>query len=723
MSIEGKDRNRGEGLVSPDRSRFLWVDPDELIIDNPAALIVNKDTYEGMVAHFSEERFRNSPPEVAWVEIYLPTGATKRLLVVDGLTRTKFSSDHKGKILKEAPRMNFNEIRVFNITPDLLKDPRIMLIQEYQEGRDSLTTLQYLRAIIKPTIAHTEIAPDRIAGHLLNTWVGTVGPNLAERFPGLSALSFLANPRITITPDRELKKALARQEQLVAKETGDERKILEKALRDQAAVILMSGIQRGDIARQAYFLVGSGSAVIGGTQETRGQIFPLLRSNAFEKKLAKEYSSHLGEAENIRSEFTRALEEAFVRLSDGSMDNDRSLADVKHALDDESLTVDQTMQIIAASSPSRQYSEIKRDINRQALREKYQVTVGKKGLTEIEQTLINNLGGQTYPSESGIHSAVREIQSCVVFLCQSRNWQEQLKVQFDDWVKQGVEAPSVNQAIAQISQKQVAVMTSNSLDALRTRTKELQKTVAEFRDKMAKDILLHSAREAVNTVFNRELRTAPDPQFVEGVARAILNDEDFDTRRPDEYVLKWVRQFKRLEPDIQTEVIAGHIRRIVTAINIQNRRQVVDTAPKAEAKTGEKSADVRPVPSEVNDIAKTPSQAELIPPQTRASQEEIKRRRIEMSIKRLSEVIEAHIVPVIRILATIDLDSQEVPDYLKKILGEAEIIIERKRGGHPDVVRVMDETYPNSQKEIAKLRETILNIQRQQSDRDTYTKQ
>lgn len=51
-----------EVLVLPEKTRVLLRDPSQLIIDNPAALILNRVSYESMVANFSEAMFISSPP-------------------------------------------------------------------------------------------------------------------------------------------------------------------------------------------------------------------------------------------------------------------------------------------------------------------------------------------------------------------------------------------------------------------------------------------------------------------------------------------------------------------------------------------------------------------------------------------------------------------------------------------------------------------------------------
>lgn len=709
---------RSENLASPDQSQFLLVDPDDLMRDNPAALIVNRDSYEGMQAHFSEKRFLNSPPEVARVKIYIPIGEAERLFVVDGLTRTKFASDHKGKILKEAPNMRFDNIRVIDITSEILQDPRVVPTQEHQKDQQALTILQYLRAVVPPTIVHSEIATDRIAGHLINTWKGMIGSDLAAKFPALSAISFLANERIPIAPTKELQKVLARQEQLVTNEQAEERSRLDKALCDMAAIIQQSKLARMDLEKSAYFLVGSGSSVIGGSKEMKEQIFGLLRSYAFEKKLNREYPHHqLAEAAHIRHEFILALEETFRKLSNGTHDGEKALVDVKRALDDTSLTITQTLRIIKSSSPAKEYSEVIKDANKQSLKEQYLATVRKKELTDTETVLIDNLGGQTYLLGSRIPSMVTEIQFCVAILRQSKDWQDQLRKDVDDFVQQGVQESTINETISQMSQKQNALMSSDSLQALSSRAKQLQNVIVDFKARLADEKLKHCVSEVVTRVFGQDLQTDQDPHLKERIVWAARHDTNIDASSSRD-LLRWVKGLKSLDPDLRTEVVSGNITRIATAMRIQAQRRIINVTPE------NKPDDVISViPRNQMDVStRIPVQPKPTELQPQVSPDKIKQGRIEMNIRRLSEeIIKPHLIPAIRLLAILDLDPQDIPSHLKEILGEAEIAIEKLRGGHPDVIRVMDEDYDKLQKEVTRLRGVILDIQRQQADRDTYS--
>lgn len=112
-----------------ERRTLLWVDPTGLMRDNPAALIVNQESYERLEAHFSLEEF--DAPQAVSVRMYSSEhGEVVRLLVKDGLTRTKFAHDHKGKPPIDYPSFDFTLIPVRDVTSSVLRNQKIVPLSE-----------------------------------------------------------------------------------------------------------------------------------------------------------------------------------------------------------------------------------------------------------------------------------------------------------------------------------------------------------------------------------------------------------------------------------------------------------------------------------------------------------------------------------------------------------------------------------------------------------------
>lgn len=604
--------------------------------------------------------------------------------------------------------MRFEQIRVVDITDDLIKNDSIVPKTERQPNQTSLTLVQYLRAVIPWTVAHKDIAPERIAGHLINSWKGMVGQDLANKFPALAAFSFIANDRVDIHTERGFKKSLSKQERFVADEHPEERIRLEKALCAIAEIIRQSQLRAPDVERSAHSLIGTKSAVIGGAKETHEQIFGLLRSVAFENKLNREFRDRLAEAARIRLEFAKTLEETFTRLADHLSGNDTEWSEVKKALNDISLSMDQTLQIITAKSPRAKYNEITQNLNKLKLERYYGGTNKKQILSQDEKTMINNLGNITHLEETGIPSMADDIRTSATILHQSREWQEKLRDGLEDFVRRGVSKETVEKAITSMSQRQETVLTADSMRTLSDRTKQLQTTVAEFQEKVGREILQFEVGQQVSKLMAEELKANKNPHFQARIVWAIMQDKSIDAT-DNSAVTRWIQGFKTLNQHIQDEVLLGSMP-LVAAVRVHRSTKSAAVPPAAEQ------------PPVVVPVA--PKPLPIIEGQPQVSPEEIRRRRIERNIERLQrEVIEEHIEPMIRVLATLDLTSEEVPLLLKKILGEGEILLERLRSGHPDIVRMVDKTYPELREENIRLRGIILEIQRQQASRDTYSGQ
>lgn len=643
--------------------KYLRVDPKKLMANNPAALIVNRETYKGMETHFSEIRFQEYPPEAVWVIIYTPQGNKRELMVVDGLTRTSFAANHQGQTLKDAPNFSFDTIEVFDITSEVLQDTNIVSKEEREPEQNALTMEQYLRAVVPHTIVHSEIAPERIASHLINAWVGMVGPELADRFPAISALSFLANPRTSIATDRELQKTLERQEKLVVDENTEERKVLDQALRKIAAIIRQSKLQRERVENAAYFLVGSGSAVIGGSQETQSQIHGMVRSMGFEKKLLKEYGAQLALAENARLVCVRALEETFRKLSDGSPRSEKDIDHIILAMSDESFNINLTLRVVTAESPEQEYNLVKRETNKQKLRQEYQAATRRQHLTDTEQLLISNLGNQTYLQEPKISGLIEEIRSTAAILRQSEEWQQQTEAKSEEWTKRGVNPETISNSIVEMSERQREVMTADSVGILTSRAKKLQETIIKFRDTVAQEILTHEVGISVDRIFGKDLNVEKDPHFRRRVIWSAIHSSGVDANNPS-VINKWIRDLKSLDQNLQSDVLTDNMR-MDAALRIHRQKKVV-TPPAPTIKVAPEDTLAPATPQPPGEEVQTKEPVVI---------KESESERVEKNLSILREaIIQTHILPSIRLLATLDLKQNELPLDLKAILGQAETL-------------------------------------------------
>jgi hypothetical protein len=121
--------------------------------------------------------------------------------IIDGMTRTKFADDNAARIEENNPDFIF---RVNDVTQDVTGNPDVVPASERHVGQNALSLVQYLRAVIPPTVEHTKIAPDRIAAHLINGWRNMVGEQIA-RYSAVAALNLLTHPNTNITQIKHFK--------------------------------------------------------------------------------------------------------------------------------------------------------------------------------------------------------------------------------------------------------------------------------------------------------------------------------------------------------------------------------------------------------------------------------------------------------------------------------------------------------------------------------------
>lgn len=248
--------------------RLPRIDPTELLRHNPAAAILNRDTYRRMEGRFDPNLFE--PVQVARVASYI-AGHVRvvKPMVVDGLTRARYATEHKGIVFPQAPDFSFDVIEYRDVTDSYLSNPEIVSITDRREDQDALEMEHYLKAVIPATVAHADIAPDRIAAHLINGWESMVGAELSEKYSALAAISFLTDERINISTEANLRRDLSKQEKFIAGETDEERMLLQEKLLKMGAIIQESRLlHKSQVQQAAFDLVSSASDVIGGERET-----------------------------------------------------------------------------------------------------------------------------------------------------------------------------------------------------------------------------------------------------------------------------------------------------------------------------------------------------------------------------------------------------------------------------------------------------------------------
>lgn len=339
-----------------------WVDPAELMLDNPAALIVNREMYERMKRHFAPERL--DPPQVVWVNTYSSThGHVIRRFVVDGMTRTKFAADYKDLVFPEYPGFDLKRLMVRDVTEAQMMDPTVVPITERLEGARALTMIQYLRAVVPPTVEHSQIAPDRIAAHLINGWENIIGADLAEKFPAIAALDFFSDRNVPTANKNDLRRYLDRQGELFVDEqplSREDRERLFNGLGDMAQILVETKlIDHKPIIESAFSLVSTKSPVIGGEKETTKQIYGLLHLPLVAAKIGQSAENNLARVRR-RDELGKTIMDLVARFA-GTSQGETIVASVQEVLRNPDLKFEHVLVILRSDNPAQKYAEVRRD--------------------------------------------------------------------------------------------------------------------------------------------------------------------------------------------------------------------------------------------------------------------------------------------------------------------------------------------------------------------------
>lgn len=711
MTIE----RRPETLVI---ENLIRIDPVELMRDNPAALIVNEESYQGMNTRFIIGK--NDPPKVVRIISYSSEhGEVIRLFVEDGMTRTKFHADHKGQRRPEYPDYSFDTMLVADVTDDEIENTRVVRPEEYEETkkRGALTMVQYLRSIIPPTVEHAKIAPDRIAAHLINAWDNMTG-EISNRYSALAALSLLSSPEAPIGNNTLLLRYLDKQPELMVGETLEERNKLKKALLDIAEVITQSTLVKQHVAESAFVLVSAQSPVIGGETEARRQIYGLLHTPSIERNLQRSFHE-LSVREQKRDELDKVVTKAFNGIK-GKPNNQQIIESIGEALRDNLLDYADLLKVVTSETPDITYAHIKRRVNVNRLSEAYKAIIGGSEGSENEQKLIANLGGVTYlPSELDLVTTA--IQDAQVALTATTSLRIRLETERDALLTIGLKVEEIDQIIAETIRLSNWVLSTERVQTLNNRVRGkggLQETINRAMRNIEDRTLRFEIGQLADEVFTQELQTVSGGQIRGGLANYILRiaSDPGDPHRVDPKNKTQIKvrltTLKELDKDIREKVISGEWR-YVKALREQDGRRKQTIDPQQDQVTSQPDLAISIITPSPIDVVE-PQVIETVESADRQTVENIRKTKGNQTVRDLLEASS----PILR---QVDVDPTEIEDSTREIIDVFLREIGRIRFGHPDLVRGFGDT-ERLRNENQRLRQLL--AQRELSDniRDSQTR-
>ncbi len=701
LEKRGRPEHQREGNI-------LTVDPADLMRDNPAALIVNQERYSRLVSFFDPSP--NGPyehPQAVWVKTYSAKhGEILKLFVIDGLTRTKYIYDHQEEIKHKYPDFVF---KVKDVTKSALQDPSIVLPNERVEGQVALTMTQYLRAVVPPTIAHAEIANERIASYLINGWEDMVGSELAEKFSALAALTFLSRSTIA---DNVLRDMLKRQKQLVVKETSEQRGRLEQSILDIASVIREGRLIQQKVLDSAFFLVSTDSSVIGGEEESKRQVYGLLYDPDVQKKLQDAYP----ESEVEREVMLIQISDAILAFGDRRKERgeETAVSTVIDALKDKDLNLGQFRDILVSLKPLEAYHLLKREVNKGKLLQAYKDTQKISVPSGFETVFIDQLGVITFLQDYEIPSFVKGIKNAADQLRQAIDYRNRLVNERETLLRQGVRSQTIDEAIILINNLQASLLSSDTLRRVNDKAKELNEKVLGQETEMLRQIRIYRLGEVVNEEMSDAIEGSYALQVRSSIISYLYSDRDIDVSNETQ-IRRRLRELKTLSPKLQSRVLSGDIR-INAAIRLQTQGQLIQTTnPVPSTFFPEEQVTVE-LPIESPSVELPLEKEDTI---VEVDKREFEKRRVETNNERV-RAIKKNMAQITQVLSDIDLDPKEISpdnwDSFEALFNETGKVLFQ----HPDSARVMKEE-PDRTKEIVRLREAIVANAIEIAQRDART--
>ncbi len=713
-------RVEGDGRPSPEDRNIRVADPMDLMRKNPAALIVNQISYGQMVAHFSPIQFE--PPQVVKVITFSPEqGVVTIDCILDGMTRTKVVADNKDNPAVIPHNFQFT---VKDVTGEVLQNPAIVPVGERVGRQEALTMLQYLRAVINPTIVHSQIAPDRIAAHLVNGWVNMVGESIARKYSALSALSLLGNPRINIATEDGLKKDLERQPRLMAGETLEERVKLRASLVEMAAVIRQTGLVRQEVARSAFILVGTDSDVIGGAKEARRQIYGLLHTPEVDRKLEVAFSND-SEREQMRDQLGQFISDSFRKVAT-NYNRDEVMTVLGMALRDQNLNFAQVIGVFSDLDPIKQYDKVREDLNVDRLTKRYKEAQKVQELTKLEAVLVEGLGRKTILSDPDIQNLIRTIRASGTVYQRAELIKSQLTTNRHQLIASGVRAQTVDESLSTIELVQKEMTEINTSESLAKVNQKLISAMDEINRRMNTQVSMHKVGEMIDQTSGDRLKAGYGPQVKADIVGLVVGEfRNIDNNNQSQVRVR-VRQLLSLDPDLVFKVKAGEVR-LSVALDQQNKRGIIVVQPAiqqvvtpSESAVEKKGAEVAPGFENPRFSGRTYGAPRLVE-QARPEEAIIDPTMLNEQRKITNrEKLRRLLQNIVSGLRDVDLEPKDITETERTALDEVIRRLGQLDFDHPDTPRVMRSHFQDLE-EINRLREELIARDREATDSDTRT--
>ncbi len=629
-------RRRREEEGIPEKN-ILRVDPEQLIKNNPAAFIINTGTYDALAAGFSPGQL--DKPQVAWVMVNSGSKFEPGLRIVDGHTRTLYASRNKGRKVPGYPNFRFNPWEVRDVTESLLKNPLINPARSETQG--VLTIEQYLRAVIRPTIVHSNIASDRIALHLINGWRSMVGDQMASRFSGSAAIASLAKIPHPFQNVSVYDEALRRQRRFVVDETSEERDLILESLFRTSEIIREADLDPREVFSATFLLVGESGEIIGGKDEAKREVFGLLHAPEVELKLKAETVS-IAQTEQLRLRLGNATYLALKRFARRGRETD--FAQIHDALLNPNLNLKDTIKIVQSTDPQESFKKVLEVKNRASLENYYLNSIGKSrtDITPVEARMIKAAGENMHLDHRDISGLARSIRKASsVIYGRAKPFLTRLEEDRETLIEQGLSPEHIDQVSGKVQKDVDALLSMYAANAISRKTSDIEKYIAEEE----KNIRNQINRRAISSMINEEAAQIIS-EHGEAITLRIINflyQSDANPIKKVDAATALLRKLARLDNDLLTSVLGERIK-LDRALKEQDERaqgtNKIHAAPVTIRIEGTTQGDIFSVKIPTKD---RPQKTEPIDNKAGAgdiaTQRRLEQKRIDLNNKRLSESV------------------------------------------------------------------------------------
>lgn len=654
---------------------------------------------------------------MVWVRTVTPEeGEMVTACIIDGMTRTKVIADfaQEGVTLPHAPHLSFREIAVRDVTASTLQNPLIVLPEERKPGQNALSPMQYLRAVLPPTIVHAEIAPDRVAAYIIRGWRDFVGDDVASRFSTLAALHLLSGKAFQNLTIEEIRSLIYSQREFFSGETPAQRQLLNTALLNLMELARHARLPIETTTESAFYLIASSSPIIGGERETWRQIHGLLHQPSVELKLSQALSQY-GDREKARMEIGQIVQNLITTLKPDQ--RKVILATMTRILQDDHLTFEHVLDILTSQNPAQRYVEVRGQINQKKIMDFMLALPNKKDFSPIETQLIASAAyeASTYldpPYVKRIAERVKEVdEACRV----ATAYKVQLERMREELINKGIRTALIDDAIdylgsITIPSEDIKIRTMEGFTAT------ILFNIRSIQERIQRALQVRLAENTIHEVFsNRAVEITPEER--NNIVRYVLSSSD--KVLTESQLRLSVVELGNLSRDLRQRVTTGNIT-LRYALRLQRERYATPTRPEIIPPPRQALAvPVEPVPlPPLPELSETTEPPKLHTPQgpdsaTDRTQEIVKGN--EILREQISRWIEE--LGNIQLSSRQDLDGETIKtiDVLLQRLGKL-------RFNHPDIRRVIEDDYPRLQDTLKVLRAEAIARQEDEAQRDTRTR-